>query len=164
MGIVPGQPIAEEEEVKIETEDNSKWGHLEWLHDIVNLNSADKKNIFLERKINNIEDLNTGTIIDAQDYLGTWHLSIVCKIQPKNEQEYLKLNFLPYPKGNRDEWIGKKDLERLCGPFVNSDSNRDAEKIKENIQALNDYYLTKIVGISKSKDDSSKDDQTKKLA
>jgi hypothetical protein len=76
----------------------------------------------------------------------------------------MKLNFLPYPKGNRDEWIGKKDLERISGPFTNSDSNRDADKIKENIQSLNDYYLTKIAGISKSKDDSSKDDQTKKLA
>lgn len=47
---------------------------------------------------------------------------------------------------------------------MNTDTNRDPEKIKESIQALNDYFLTKIQGVQKSKDDSNKEDQTKKLA
>ena len=161
-GIVPGQPLEQEEEIKLQAEDNSKWGHLGWLHDMVNLNLTEYKNIYLEKKIDSIDSLSIGNIIDAQDYLGTWHLSIVCKIQPKNEQEYLKLNFLPYPKGNRDEWISKTDVERISGPFVNTDTNRDPEKIKENIKSLNDYYQQKIQGI-KAKDDSSKEDHSKKL-
>jgi hypothetical protein len=51
--------------------------------------------------------LKAGSIIDAQDYLGSWHLSIVCKVQQTNEQETVRVNFLKYPKGNRDEWIPK---------------------------------------------------------
>ena len=43
--------------------------------------------------------------MDAQDYLGVWHLAIICKIQRENENEYVKVNYLPYHKGNRDEWI-----------------------------------------------------------
>jgi hypothetical protein len=69
-----------EEEQKNEIEDTTCWGHLGWLHDIINLNLAENKNILLEKKIENIESLKVGTIIDAQDYLGTWHLSIVCKV------------------------------------------------------------------------------------
>jgi hypothetical protein len=74
--------LENEEEVKNEAEENSnsKWGHLGWLHDILNLNSPENKNIYLDKKIENMENLSVGNIIDAQDYLGTWHLSIVCKI------------------------------------------------------------------------------------
>jgi hypothetical protein len=103
------------------------------LHDIINLNLSENKNILLEKKIESIESLKAGTIIDAQDYLGTWHLSIVCKVQPKNDQEYMRLNFLPYPKGNRDEWITRSDVERLSGPFVNTDTNRDPDCIKASV-------------------------------
>jgi hypothetical protein len=49
--------------------------------------------------------LKEGMIVDAQDYLDKWHLSVVCKIQPKNENEYIKVNFLPYRNGKRDEWL-----------------------------------------------------------
>jgi hypothetical protein len=81
-GIFPGKPIEqqEEEEQKNEPEENRCWGHLVWLHDLINLNLPENKNILLEKKIESIETLKAGTIIDAQDYLGTWHLSIVCKV------------------------------------------------------------------------------------
>ena len=69
-----------EEEKKYESEDYYRWGHLGWLHDIINLNLAENKNILIEKKIESIESLKAGTIIDAQDYLGTWHLSIICKV------------------------------------------------------------------------------------
>ena len=73
----------------------------------------------------------------------------------------MRLNFLPYPKGNRDEWISKADVERLlCGPFINTFPKKDPEYIKESIDGLNDYFAQKIQGIQKSKDDSiQKDDQ-----
>lgn len=49
-----------------------------------------------------------------------------------NDNEYLKVNYLPYPKGNRDEWIRKNEvIDRLAGPFVHSLSIID--KDKENI-------------------------------
>ena len=67
----------------------------------------------------------------------------------------MKLNFLPYPKGNRDEWITKTDFERLSGPFVNTDTNRDPESVRQSVQSLNDYFKQKIQGITKSKDDSN---------
>ena len=51
--------------------------------------------------------LREGMIVDANDYLGEWHLSIICKIDEQNDAEFAKLNFLRYPKGNRDEWYGK---------------------------------------------------------
>ena len=69
----------------------------------------------------------------------------------------MKLNFLPYPKGNRDEWISKSDLERISGPYMNTDTNRDTEKIKESIQALRsririhlDLIHDKIVNLNKA--------------
>ena len=64
-GIVPGQPLEIEEEQKQEVEDNSKWGHLSWLHEIINLNLAENKNIYLHKRIEKIEDLKPGSIIDA---------------------------------------------------------------------------------------------------
>ena len=68
-----------------------------------------------------IDQLKDGQILDGRDYLDSWYLAVICKIQPKNEQEYIKLNFLPYPKGNRDEWISKSELDRLAGAFANSE-------------------------------------------
>jgi hypothetical protein len=152
-GIVPGLPIEHVEETKQEIFINNNFGHLGWLHDIVNLNLPENKNIYLEKKIENIEDLKVGSIIDAQDYLGTWHLSIVIKVQPNSNAEYIRLNFLPYPKGNRDEWISKTDVERLSGPFVYTESHRDPEKIRDSIASLNEYLHQKIHGL-KAKDDS----------
>lgn len=158
-GIVPGKPIVNE--VEEEKESQSNWGHLSWLHEAINLNSAENKNIISEKKVP-IETLKVGNIIDAQDYLGTWHLSIVCKINPKSDQEYLKLNFLPYPKGNRDEWIAKTDTERIAGIFSQTEPSKDPDEAKRNIKALNEYYHTKVLGQNpKEKDDSSKDDAKK---
>jgi len=37
------------------------------------------------------------------------------------------MNFLPYPKGNRDEWISKQDCERVSGPFLNQESITEKE-------------------------------------
>ena len=85
--------------------------------------------IYMSKVIQNAGDLKEGMIVDAQDYLDKWHLSVICKIQPKNENEFIKVNFLPYRNGKRDEWLQKTELDRVCGPFVNSDSNFDKEKI-----------------------------------
>jgi hypothetical protein len=63
---------------------------------------------------------------------------------------------LPYPKGNRDEWISKSELERLSGPFVYTDENKDPEEIRKSLKSLNDYFNTKIHGCgSKSSESKS---------
>lgn len=83
----------------------------------------------MSKVVENASDLKEGMIVDAQDYLDKWHLSVICKIQSKNDNEHIKVNFLPYRNGKRDEWLQKCEIERISGPFVNSDSNFDKEKI-----------------------------------
>lgn len=78
-------------------------------------------------------------ILDAQDYLDKWHLAVICKIEPKNEQECIKVNFLPYPKGNRDEWLQASELPRLSGIFTQSGHDQDKETINKNLQSMRDY-------------------------
>ena len=79
-------------------------------------------------------------IIDAQDYLDKWHLAVICKVQPKNSDETIKVNFLPYPKGNRDEWMTEAELaNRISGPFINTEPSEDRETIEKNLTSLRDY-------------------------
>jgi len=59
----------------------------------------------MSKKIDGSSELREGMVVDAQDYLDKWHLSVICKIQPKNDSEYIKVNFLPYRNGKRDEWL-----------------------------------------------------------
>lgn len=51
------------------------------------------------------------------------------------------VNFLPYPKGNRDEWIGKNEIDRVSGAFVNSKSvlEKDAESLNRALNGLREY-------------------------
>lgn len=68
---------------------------------------------------------------------------MICKIQPDNEGEYLKINLFPYPKGNRDEWLALADIpERISGPFMNSESvqEHELEPVMKCVQSLRDYY------------------------
>lgn len=90
-----------------------------------------------------MEDLVPGTIIDAQDYLGGWHLSIVCEIKPNDDNEYLRVNFVEYPRGNRDEWLKKSELERVAGPFAHSESilEKDFENITKGLNGLREYSM-----------------------
>lgn len=75
-----GNNEAEEEEKNPEGNDSAKYGHLNWLHDIVDLSLPENQNIWLKTDIPDMTALLPGQIIDAQDYLGTWHLSVVCKV------------------------------------------------------------------------------------
>lgn len=59
-----------------------------------------------------LAQLRLGNILDAQDYLGSWHLSIVISEGAnaessasgrKNSSESRTLHFLPFQKANRDE-------------------------------------------------------------
>lgn len=86
-------------------------------------------------------------IVDAKDYLDNLHLSIICQIQPTNAAEYIQVNFLPYPKGNRDEWISQEEVkEKIFGAFSKSDSvkNRDQESLNKALRGLREYYDNKF--------------------
>ncbi len=56
------------------------------------------------------------------------------------------MNFLPYPRGNRDEWISKADFARLSGAFLNNESviNRDLDSVCKSIKGLREYYFNKF--------------------
>ena len=65
--------------------------------------------------------LRIGNILDAQDYLGTWHLSIVIDdgTSATNDQpsDQRTLHFLPFMKANRDEVFAAEDQSRLAPAF-----------------------------------------------
>ena len=127
-------------------ESDSKFGYLSWLNKHIEL--AQTNDILFEKKPS-IDVIKEGLIVDAQDYLDKWYLGIICKIQPKNEQEYLKVNFLPYPKGNRDEWISKSEMpNRISGPFTNAEFVNDGESIVKNIEGLRHYFSEKFLAPS----------------
>ena len=50
-------------------------------------------------KVPTLSSLRIGHICDAQDYLGSWHLSIVIDNAPQK----VTFHFLPFNKANRDE-------------------------------------------------------------
>jgi len=57
------------------------------------------------------------------------------------------VNFLPYPKGNRDEWVSKGELEeKITGVFLNNDSisNKDADTVNKAFRGLREYYEHKF--------------------
>jgi len=65
------------------------------------------------------------------------------------------VNFLPYPKGNRDEWINKAELEeKISGAFLNNDSvgSKDCEPVTKALRGLREYFDNKF-NMSSSKTD-----------
>jgi len=52
---------------------------------MIDLSLPENSNIILTKTIEDVQKLKVGQIIDAQDYLGSWHLSVVCKVQLNNE-------------------------------------------------------------------------------
>ena len=55
-----------------------------------------------------------GTILDAQDYLGIWHLAIVIKEKNAKERD---VHFLPYNNPKRDETFGEDDSNKIAPAF-----------------------------------------------
>ena len=52
----------------------------------------------------NFEDIKIGDILDAQDYLSNWYLSIVIDAKTQNQKTEKKIHFLPFQaKQGRDE-------------------------------------------------------------
>ena len=61
-----GNNETEEEEKHQEGADSfAKYGHLSWLHDIIDLSLSENQNIWLNTEISDMTQLKAGTIIDA---------------------------------------------------------------------------------------------------
>lgn len=130
-----------EERKANEEEHSNTFGYLTWLHKFLDLNKSENQDICLQKEVST-DYIQEGMIVDAQDYLGEWHLSVVCKVERDQVQEFAKLNFLRYPKGNRDEWFTTSEIsERVTGPFVNSETDcESADSINKNINNLREYF------------------------
>lgn len=77
--------------------------------------------------------MHVGHILDAQDYLGKWHLSIVIDISgEKNKQ----IHFLPFNKANRDEEFTEEDNSRIAPIFKFTEVITDLES---SLAILRDY-------------------------
>jgi hypothetical protein len=59
-------------------ENYEKYGYLGWLNGYMDLSKAN--DIYMKKSVEDREELREGMIVDAQDYLDKWHLSIICKI------------------------------------------------------------------------------------
>lgn len=72
--------------------------------------------------------LNIGSILDARDYLDSWHLSIVIDEDGSNPNLSKTLHFLPFTKANRDERFTPEDQDRLAPAFSKQEAKGDPEQ------------------------------------
>jgi hypothetical protein len=82
-----------------------------------------------------VEQTHVGNIIDAQDYLGSWHLAII--IDEKNGMRSERwLHFLPFSHSKRDERFTDEDSNKIAPAFTNTGLPTDPEK---ELVTLRDY-------------------------
>ncbi len=81
-----------------------------------------------------VEQLLVGNILDAQDYLGAWHLAIVIDAKGAARQ----IHFLPFSKANRDEEFTADDSQRVARVFSMTKAPADKE-IKTQFNTLKTY-------------------------
>lgn len=76
--------------------------------------------------------------MDAQDYLGSWHLSIVIDEDPQTGSK--TVHFLPFTKANRNEVFSASgdDNARIAAAFTKSETSGSAEPFK-GIETLRQY-------------------------
>lgn len=87
----------------------------------------------------------------------------MCKL-PGDDEEFAKLNFLRYPKGNRDEWYTRLEIkDRISGTFTKVEMQRD-ESIVGKLNNLRSYYQkVKTDSPPKPKKAKKEDPKSKKL-
>jgi hypothetical protein len=91
-------------------ENNSKLGDL-----------SVEKNEDLIKDYCRVEQLRDGSILDAQDYLGTWHMAIVLETKQGNGGMEKKLHFLPFFNSKRDEWFTEANSDQITPVFTNTE-------------------------------------------
>lgn len=81
-----------------------------------------------------VSDITVGNILDAQDYLGVWHLAIIIGEQGLERS----VHFLPYSNHKRDETFGEDDTSKIAPAFNHSELPNDPAKAFETLR----NYLT----------------------
>lgn len=84
-----------------------------------------------------MEQTRLGNILDAQDYLGTWHLAIVVEEKSGQYKPEKKLHFLPFKDAKRDEIFNDEDSNKIGPAFAQTDIPSDPEKC---FKSLRDYF------------------------
>lgn len=72
-----------------------------------------------------VEQTRVGSILDAQDYLGNWHLAIVIKEKAGGERD---VHFLPYNNHKRDETFTDEDSNKIAPAFTNTEIPSEPDK------------------------------------
>ena len=72
-----------------------------------------------------VEQLKSGNILDAQDYLDKWHLAIV--VEEKEAGNRVLIHFISFNKGNRDEEFGEEDSSRVAPAFSKTEPSLDPD-------------------------------------
>lgn len=94
-----------------------------------------------------LTSLRIGNILDAQDYLGSWHLSIVIDdgTSATNDQpsDQKTLHFLPYTKANRDEVFSIEDQARLAPAFSKQAAIGEPQSQLQTLQTYLENHLRK---------------------
>lgn len=94
--------------------------------------------------------LQVGNIVDAQDYLGSWHLSIVIDEDGLNKK---MIHFLPFTKANRNEMFSAPDdSQRIAPAFTRSEPSQEPYA---QIETLRNYLSANPPKLSPSERSSS---------
>lgn len=83
-----------------------------------------------------VEQTRIGNVLDAQDYLGAWHLAIVIEEKNSPQKPERKIHFLPYEHSRRDEVFTDEDSNRIAPIFTQTEISSDPEK---SFRTLRDY-------------------------
>jgi hypothetical protein len=81
-----------------------------------------------------VESLQMGNILDAQDYLGTWHLAIVLDDSQPLER---KIHFISFKASNRDETFTEQDYNKIAPAFIQTEIPQDPEI---SFRMLKEYF------------------------
>jgi len=65
-----------------------------------------------------VEQTHIGSILDAEDQYGTWHIAIVIEEKSSSTKQERKLHFLPYKNSSRDEVFTEEDSNRIAPIFT----------------------------------------------
>lgn len=102
-----------------------------------------------------MENLNCEHILDAQDYLGNWHLSIVMEEKSPTTK---MIHFLPFYNGKRDEEFTAEDMNRLGPAFSKSELTDPDSKfaILRSYYSKNDGGLEARSSVRQKQNEESK--------
>ncbi len=75
--------------------------------------------------------------MDAQDYIGAWHLAIVVeeRASKQGSKQERNLHYFPFRDTKRDEWFSTDDTERLAPVFTHS----EVEDVDKQLASLRDF-------------------------